>query len=632
MKKFLFVFLLVFPIVLQAQNWDLIRQSGDYYYGEGQGKTKEEAMKNAQAELTSMIATHVSSDFQSLDEGSVNGGEEKHQSLVLSCLNTYTQATLTNLKYWPIETKTGYIVRCYMKRSELARIYDGRIERVKTMVKRADGFLQKRKLDLALQYYYWAYSLVRSLQFPNEVKNEDGEILVDVIPSIIEDILTDIEVCYVNQLDDCVNLKFTYQGQPISSLGYLYNDGHSNDTEGLVKNGNGSMWMASGHEQDKVFHLRVDYEYKQYARGDNEVMSVMNVITPKVFSGTSHKVTNPGNGKAVAKAEESVPTSTAATASVSASVQTPATNPTAFDYKLDADKSQIVEENEEYAYATIMTKVVEAARTGNYSTLDRYFTLDGGLPRYRELLRKGGARIVGNPNIQFFKGRDGQVVARGLQLSLTYTSRGRKQTFVEDVAFTFDREKRIDNVTFGLGHVAENDILCKHPGWSNEAKETLMEFLENYKTAYCMKDIDYISNIFADDAVIIVGSVVRKAATNNNGQERPISVEGQEIIQYNRYTKDEFLKNLRRCFDRNEFINLRFSQNEIQHLEKFKDRDLYGIQIGQDYASSTYSDQGYLFLLVDLTNRDLPQIKIRTWQPHQEKWENLYHAGDFYDF
>ena len=112
-------------------------------------------------------------------------------------------------------------------------------------------------------------------------------------------------------------------------------------------------------------------------------------------------------------------------------------------------------------------------------------------------------------------------------------------------------------------------------------------------------------------------------------------MEGQQIIQRNRYTKQEYLENLKRCFDRNEFINLRFSQNDIQYLDKLKKRDnkeVYGIQIGQDYASSTYSDQGFLFLLVDLTDPDLPLIKIRTWQPHEEKWEDLYRAGDFYDF
>ena len=317
--------------------------------------------------------------------------------------------------------------------------------------------------------------------------------------------------------------------------------------------------------------------------------------------------------------------------------QTPATTPDLpqkelLGMNLTPQESQVMSEAEDYA--EIMAEVVEAARTRSLGSVDRYFTIDGGLPRYRALLKMGAARVVGTPNITFFKGaEDGRVVARGLQMSLTYNSRGRKKTFVEDVVFTFDAEKKIENVTFGLGQVATNDILCKHPGWNEQKKELLMEFLENYKTAYCMKDSVYIRQIFADDAVIIVGNVVRKATNNagfSNNHEHPVSLKGQEIIRYNRYDKDTYLKNLRRCFDRNEFINLRFSRNDIQHLEKFQDREIFGIQIGQEYSSSTYSDEGFLYLLADLTDHSLPQINVRAWQPREVPLDSLFHSGYFY--
>ena len=300
---------------------------------------------------------------------------------------------------------------------------------------------------------------------------------------------------------------------------------------------------------------------------------------------------------------------------------------------LTPQESQVVTQNEDYA--AIMAKVVEAARTRSLGLVDRYFTIDGGLQRYRTLLKMGVARVVGTPNITFFKGVDDKVVARGLQMSLTYNNRGRKKTFVEDIVFTFNADKKIENVTFGLGQIATNDILCKHPDWNDQTKELLMEFLENYKTAYCMKDSDYIRQIFADDAVIIIGNVARRAAgsggTLHANREHPISLKGQEVIRYNRYDKDTYLKNLKHCFDRNEFINLRFSKNDIQRLDKFQDRELFGIQIGQEYTSSTYSDIGYLFLLTDLTDHDLPQIKVRTWQPNEAPIDSLYHAGYFYN-
>ena len=46
--------------------------------------------------------------------------------------------------------------------------------------------------------------------------------------------------------------------------------------------------------------------------------------------------------------------------------------------------------------------------------------------------------------------------------------------------------------------------------------------------------------------------------------------------------------------------------------------ELYGIQIHQDYCSSSYGDTGYLFLLVDINNPKQPTIFVRTWQPNRD--------------
>ena len=157
-----------------------------------------------------------------------------------------------------------------------------------------------------------------------------------------------------------------------------------------------------------------------------------------------------------------------------------------------------------------------------------------------------------------------------------------------------------------------------------------MEFLENYKTAYCLKRLDYIRDIFADDAVIIVGNIVKRNLAKVP-EDRAISLEGQDIIKYNRYDKETYLANLARTFKLNEFINLRFTNNDVQWLEKYEDAEIYGIQIGQEYTSSRYADKGYLFLLVDMTDHNAPQIKVRTWQPNEVSMSKIFSAGDFYN-
>jgi hypothetical protein len=44
---------------------------------------------------------------------------------------------------------------------------------------------------------------------------------------------------------------------------------------------------------------------------------------------------------------------------------------------------------------------------------------------------------------------------------------------------------------------------------------------------------------------------------------------------------------------------------------------MYGISVVQYYDSSIYSDEGYLFLLIDFSTPEEPMIHVRTWQPRQ---------------
>jgi hypothetical protein len=67
----------------------------------------------------------------------------------------------------------------------------------------------------------------------------------------------------------------------------------------------------------------------------------------------------------------------------------------------------------------------------------------------------------------------------------------------------------------------------------------------------------------------------------------------------------------------------------IDVIKLGKGGETYGIQIAQDYYSSSYGDKGYLFLEVDINNPKQPIIKVRTWQPEKDPNFGLYGPGDF---
>ena len=95
---------------------------------------------------------------------------------------------------------------------------------------------------------------------------------------------------------------------------------------------------------------------------------------------------------------------------------------------------------------------------------------------------------------------------------------------------------------------------------------------------------------------------------------------------------------MEKCFGSNQFINVRFTDNEVSKMGT--GGELFGIQIHQDYYSSTYSDTGYLFLMVDMNDAKSPIIKVRTWQPERDpnvnshfdrdsKFYGLFYGGNF---
>ena len=617
MKHVLFLFMAWIPVCLMADNWDAIVTSEDYYFGVGHGKTEMEASEHAMAFLVEMIATHVSSEFTGLMEAETTGRETTERSRVQSCINSYAHSTLTNVGKMTRGKEPEVTVLRYMRRTELMKIYEDRIAKSKDMTLIAAESLEKGKVDMALQYYYWAYSLLRSVQRPSEVKDAEGRVLVNWLPVKIEEILSDVHVHFDRRDGDYVDLFVEVAGRPVSSLLFSYSDGRA-DCEGRAADGRSMIEMVPGYETD-IYHVNIEYEFKGQARGDDEMQSVLAVIPKRVFRQAEKTVGAP----------PPPPPPFDEPPMEAHHLDGPPPPPHHAELHQQPSASQLV--TDAAASAEVVEKVVEAIRSRQYSNVQRLFTLEG-LEMYNQLIAYGKGRVVGQPQLQFFKSANGHVVVRGLQMSFSF-NRGTKTTFVEDVIFTLNKDNKISNVAFGLGKVAEDDILCKYaPGWKDETRELIMEFMESYKTAYCLKRLDYIRNIFADDAVIIVGNVAKRRTPQlEDSNRRSISEEGLEVIHYNRYSKDQYLKNLERCFQRNEFINIRFSNNDIQWLEKYDKEELFAIQIGQEYNSTTYADKGYLFLLVDMTDHDAPQIKIRTWQPHEVAMDKLYNAGDFYN-
>lgn len=597
------------PLLTFAQNWDSVTSGKEYIWGEGYGNTVAEADQAALADLISKISLNVSFATTQEEEEAIQAGRLDATSYFKSKTQTYSHASLNNTEKVIIQNEPDAHVGRWIKRSEVEKLFASRKAKIVDLIESAQRGEESGKVDDALRYYYWALILTKSLQNPNEM-TYNNHVVMSWIQEQMNNIFSGIQASVVKREKDDVELYITYKDKPISSVDYTYFDGKDWSNIYSAKDGRGVLELAAGNASG-MYQLKYEYEYRGEARIDGEIESVLRVVQSTPMRKAYMNVESNVN-------KENLQVSTQVAQNRQAD-QTFSNNTNVKDVSRTVNPE---------VYQKALEKVVKAIRTRNYSSADDVFTTNG-LDVYEKLIKYGSAKIVGSPNFNIYDYEDG-AIARGLQMAFSFKS-GVRKSFVEDVVFTFDAETRIDNISFGLGATAENDILYKG-AWDENTRKSIMNFLENYKTAYALKRIDYIRNVFDDDAVIIVGSVVKKHSKNfadnsMEGRTTTFGTKGNEIIRYNRYTKDAYLKNLERSFRGNEYINLRFSNNDVRKMSK--GGELYAIQIQQDYYSSSYNDKGYLFLEVDLNNPVQPSIILRTWQPDKDPDFGLYGPGDF---
>lgn len=595
-KTIWMILMLLLPLTSLAQTAEeraeQMKANAEYICGEGWGDTYNSADQAALADLISKISLNISNSFEIKEEEFNTNSSFDSKTAITSVMNSYAQATLTNTFNLVISNTPQTHVLRYIRKSEVNKIFDERKEKVFDYVRSAMRAEEKAKIDDALRNYYWAFAMVRSLQYPNSVKMTiDGvqRLLVTWIPQQIEEIMSNLSTKIASKDGNEINLFIKYKGEPVTSLDYTYFDGQTWSNLYSAKDGMGIVELRPGVEINSL-QLKYEYEYADQCQIDKELESVMQLFKGTSFKNASVYINNLDKKSAVSSEakkefEKSVKTESAANLETLSKV-----------------------ENEK-ELAGIMTKVINAIKAKDYDSVSDCFSEDG-LEMYKKLLNYGQARLLGDPQFSFYT-MGKRVVCRSIPMAFSFKNNRRK--FVEDVTFTFDENKKIECVAFGLGSQAKTDIFNKGVGaWSDYAKMVIATFLENYKTAFALKRLDYLESVFDDNATIITGNIIKKAPKVAMEGESFIN-SNNKLIKYTRQTKSEYMRKLKMCFQSNQFINIRFADNDV--VKMGAGGETYGIQIKQDYYSTNYGDHGYLFLMVDFNDPDNPSIKVRTWQP-----------------
>ena len=584
--------IITMALTVTAQGVDGIKRNSSYLYGEGGGVTLQAAKEAALADLIQKISVTVHSDFTSKERELNQDGNVTSDAEYQSIIRSYSTATLTNVKTIVLKPEPDASVFLYIAKSEIDRIFESRVAKAKEFVGNADEALKNGQIDDALRYYYWSYCLVKSLRYPNEAKIfVDGQerSLLAWLPTRIDDVMGKVKVQSRRTADNTYEITATYDGRPVRSMDYTYFDGVDNSPVYSILDGKGLVELRPGMAMDAV-QLKLEYEFRGLSRNDSEVEAVVGAMKPAVYRRAYHRVALDG----AASPSESTSTD------VNGSMQSPLALP---------DMGTLG--------TAVMKPVMQALRSGSIEQCRKKFTAEGW-EEFSKLMGYGKVTLMDDIHLDYFDGDC--VVCRGLPVSCRF-NRGR--VFNEKLSFYIDsNSKQITHVAMGLGREAMNDVVLGHLDWSEKSRTRIVGFLEDYRTAYATKNLEYLDKVFDDNAVIVLGKRLQVAPQLNKE-----GYMNNHRVQFTQLTKREFLRNLRRQFQSKDYINLHFSQNRIYQLQKGVER--YGIEIKQDYYSSNYGDTGYLTLIFDLTNPDQPVIHVRTWQEQPDPNFGVVSPADF---
>lgn len=586
-----------------AQSIDEIKKNSNYIWGEGNGTTMSDAEGEALRQMSVQISVSVYNS--SYDE------ESNDNSVQKAVLQSVSSAKFTNVQMRVLEEEPNAKVFCFMPRSEVKKMFEKRANHIVNMVDAGKTAESRMMIDEALRNYYWALVLAKTTPEPVEIEFNDkkGE-ATSLLPIKIKSVLAMINAS-VDEIQDGKNLilGFTYNGKPVSSLNFKYNDGQSIVGPIVARDGIGEASMASIPADGKL-HLTYELRFRnEVDPTDSDIAGAFNAgILPNINSSVAIAIKNNSKKKAAAP--------------MLASAEILAAQPT-------NDKRSIAMQNADNTddLQQAVLAVEAAISSNNPKSAFNYFTPEGYTLFANLMAKNGKVTLVGKAQSHNFIIADGYIIGRATNIKRQFRN---GKAFMEKLVYRFNPESRkIESVAFALTQRAENDIMNAAASWPEVSRWAILNFMEDYQTAFALKRTDYINSIFSDDALIITGTILKKLDNAERAFDRSKSLDlgGPKDIAYSQLSKTEYIDRLRKIFSTREYVHLQFEDNvtrmiDLPAINGINKGAAFGIEIKQRYESTGYSDDGYLTMVFD-TRGKLPIIHVRLWQPDKNNMMSL---------
>lgn len=593
-RTFFFLLGVLLSMTLHAQDIESIKRDPSYVWGQGVGETLQSADDNAVKDLISQISINIDNQVETTIQNEQSGQDAKSLVSTSGNLRVSSSVSLSNCKRLVSEEGSYFVVLRYVARAEIDKMFDARKAKIDDLVRAGERAEELYKIGDALRNYYWALKM--SISIPEEQRSRmraDGGMLLTTelrerISTIMDSVQISVSKIEKEEEGNNVELQFTYKSHPIAGCDYQYFDGYDWLTV-AVKDG---IAVAEIPADTKKMLVRLEYEYRKLWKSDPMVNAVLEQLPSRLPYPQAEKRVGVDEVKPVAPA--------------------PVKSTKAVAKEMSVDTLSTCNKKEVLSQAEIVAPLIKAIETRRYDDVHELCS-ENGWKWFEKLVKYGNAKIIERSDLQLTAFANGYLV-RGIKAAFSF--KRNNKTFVEDLVF-YIKDDKIEGINFGLEQSALEDIM-RHSMWDPQSRLVLVNFLENYKTAYALERLDYLNAVFSDDALIIVGNKLPQPKVAE------ITAVDAESYEHNKLTKSQYMKQLERVFAKQEYVNIQFEDAAVKKTNRTSER--YEIIIKQNYYSASYADKGYLYLLADISNPELPIIHVRVWD---ENRNNLMNYGEW---
>ncbi len=560
------------------------------------GSSFDTARDAALKGLSEQIAVNVWSSSLSDISETTSGIDEKYTKVI----KTHSAAILRNVNINQLTLPNGLVqVSASIKRAELENIFNERRQLIMEMCNNAEKNLNNINIRQAFKNFYYAAVLIKSL--PEYSFVSGGINYTTHIPKRIDEILKDIEITLHSSpaSEDEIRLiqvQAFYKNTPVSVMDFTIWDGYQNVEVGIM-NGCGSFQLLGASVIFNRVRTSIAYSYPESIREYSIVEQLWDIVSKPTFNTES---IIPIDVEAVETLKPS-------------SFQKNVVNKFNLYTELNNAPLEQMSEQTHSLFAAI-------AGVSEFNNNDQY--ISNKITRYLNYNHPVSIQQEYEATInETLSGYE----LRSLPIQHSYPSLSKQTT--EFLVLDFDSAGTLTDLNTAIPDVQYQEFLQQSDyakDWNN--RQQIVKFLERFRTAYLTRDISTLELMYAEGALIIVGKILEKKQLSSDGSIDFQRFDDQPDIEYQNQSKRAYLSNLSQIFDLKPDLFIDFSTLNI--VTKNNAPGVYGIEMRQSYHTTTYADEGYLFLLVDF-EQTAPTIYVRTWQPNVWDPDQLIRASNY---